>query len=220
MSPSGPPSSPPRIQGVKIALTDEQKLAIGHVAAKWNMAQYMLEHLFWVLVPTDQETGKILTTHLSDEARCNVILTLSSKAPDAIKAKISDLIKTFDTIRLDRNRVIHNVWAGDVRDLAQGYKPSARGSYKVNATYWSAPDIEGVANEISDFTVDLMNFIQDELWHPSPQAKFFELMLSERVLQRQRSQPQTETRPAPHPPSTPTPDHDSHEVRVKGEADP
>jgi hypothetical protein len=175
--------------------------AIGRVAAQWSIAQYVLEHLLWVLVPTDQATGKMLTTHLPDESRCNVILTLASKTPEATKEKIVKLLKTFDEIRKDRNRVIHNVWAGDVQDLARGFKPTARGSFRNNETFWSAPDIETMADEISDFTVDLMNMIQDDLWYPPPHAGFFEQLLAVTNLQRQQNQRQTEIHTVQPPPS-------------------
>ncbi len=46
------------VERTRPPLTDRQITAIGKVAAEWSMAENILEHMIWVLIPVDQETGR------------------------------------------------------------------------------------------------------------------------------------------------------------------
>ena len=176
-----------QIKSTRPAVTQGQLEAIGLVAAEWSMAQSVLEHMIWVLIPVDQEIGRMLTTHLQEESRLNIVNLLSARLPPELAVKASDLTKTFNDIRVYRNQIIHNVWAGEPKDLAVGYKPSARGEFKINATHWSESDIRGIALEISEWTVDAVNFLNNDLWWPAFSLKFFEQLLQAKIQRDQEN---------------------------------
>jgi hypothetical protein len=157
-----------------------------------SVAQIVLEHMIWVLIPVDQEIGKMLTTHLQDESRLNLIKLLSARLPSNLLTKASAITDTFDELRRSRNQIIHNVWSGEPKDLAIGYKTSAKGQVRLNESYWSEADMRGVAQDISDWTVDTMNFLNDELWWPALSLKFFEQLLLEKTRGDQGIQPDNE----------------------------
>lgn len=189
------------IKSTSVPLTPGQQMAVGRVAAEWNMAEYLLAHLLWALIPVDQETGGLLTTHLQNEARRNIVDLLAGRLPEDRKAAVLEITKEFDELRIQRNVIVHSNWAGSAEDLAHGFKPTARGSFKINSSYWSEGDMVAVADEISDWIVKTLNYMQDHLWWPAPSSGLFAQQLALADLARRSIPPQTET---PQPPDEPS----------------
>jgi hypothetical protein len=188
------------IKSTKVPLTDRQFSAVGKVVAEWALAENVLEHFVWVMIPTDQKTGRAITTHMSAEQRCNLVQILSQEIPPDLQTDAIELVKRFDELRNERNQVAHNVWAGETSDLARGYKASARGTLRLNPTYWTETDIMDLHKDIAEWTVDTINFLAQKLWWPVPERAIFGLFLENAMSRNQQLSEKIEMSPDPHPP--------------------
>lgn len=150
-------------KSVYVPLTDGQLRAIGLVSFHWSMLQYILQHAIWALIPCAESNGRAVTTEVNDITRCYIARTLARQMLSEKKfEEFSQYIKTYDDLRIQRNAAIHNEWAGDQGDLAKGYKPTAKGEFKMNTSFWSEADLKSLADEIEELTVEMVNFLGRE----------------------------------------------------------
>jgi hypothetical protein len=87
---------------------------------------------------------------------------------DSTIKSITELTNSYDVIRTERNKVVHNTWAGSAKELAEGFKISARGTVTLSYSYWSASDIEELAKDIEHWTISCINFCEDNFGWPRP----------------------------------------------------
>jgi hypothetical protein len=175
----------PLVEKTPIPLTDGQINALGKVTAEWSMAESILEHFLWVLIPTDQKSGRALTTHMSSDLRCDAIRLLCQDLPEVLKASAMQLITRFEKLRKQRNNLVHNSWAGEPSDKAVAHKPSVRGGeFRLNTSYWSESDILMVHTEISEWIVDAVNYLNQKLWWPPYDRLLFQQLTAEALARK------------------------------------
>ena len=158
------------LKGVNVPLTAEHLQAIGRICALWSSAENVMEHLIWAMIPTSINYGRAITTHAPNEARVNMIHALANEKglSDDIKGELKSLTDNFNLLRDNRNEIVHSSWGGDaVEEIAHGYKPSARGTFRLNTTYWSAVDISEVGKDIEDWIIHCVNLCERHFgWPP------------------------------------------------------
>jgi hypothetical protein len=155
-----------KITSVNVALTPEQLQGIGTVCAQWSTAQHVLEVLLWATLGFNYETGRAVTSSMEDETRITIIRTLANERKMEWAATVAKLMEDYDDIRIERNKVVHNLWSGSASDLATGFKVSARGVVRRPYSHWSASDINELAKDIERWTITCINFCEDTFGWP------------------------------------------------------
>ena len=156
------------VDSVFVPLTDEQLRAIGLVCHHWSILQTCLERLIWCFCKLSMETGRLVTTQINDLTIIDITRTLCGHfLTGTPRQEALDMIGEYDSLRIERNKVVHNTWGGSEQgEFAVGFKPTAKGEFKPNTSYWHAVDIEHLAGDIENLTVRLVNFISAHVgWH-------------------------------------------------------
>jgi hypothetical protein len=142
---------------IGVALTDSQLKAIGLVCHHWAVAESVLEHLIWAVFELDLVRGQALTTHIGAVTRTEIIAAaLEGQDTQNDMAKIS---AEYNELRGQRNLVVHATWAGTASDLGVALKRTAHGRVAVAKSYWSAEDINALAEDIEEWVVETINYI-------------------------------------------------------------
>jgi hypothetical protein len=127
---------------------------VGLAALNWNSVEEMLERLIWYYIGPD-DIGHIITAKLHNVSRCEVLTNLvdAREAHADIRARVIHFVKAFDTLRVNRNTLIHSVRFslnhGEGELSLERLKKSVR-TREYDTLNMPVATLERLANQIAD----------------------------------------------------------------------
>ena len=114
-----------------MSLPDDFLKAIGRITVNFSHLEFEVFFLIWPLLDSDQEAARVVSDMLSFRQKCELINSLCQlRATDKKEIEgLGDLTKKLDHVGLERNRLIHSVWAvgdTDAPVLSMGKKSSIK----------------------------------------------------------------------------------------------
>lgn len=175
-------------------LSPDHATAIGYVAANWALVEDHLGWLIYNLLGLQSMPGEAVTAELPALQRLVLIRTLVGMTGNVQWIeRWASLSNEIDTLRIERNNVIHGVWRGDQMTLNPiNRRVKAKGRVSITFTPFDPLQIF----ELSGFILRLANDI----------AKFNINLVSNGAIEILRS---------PNPPGPPQPQGHIQQARIR-----
>ena len=156
-APRNAPASRYRIE-LELPLTDDHYKAIGRVATNWSMIESALERYIWFLLSWGEDVGRCVTTYMNFNQRMQAVLTLANDTfshngkswrEEELAALTSFLdVELNNTLRVERNNIVHGIWSRDEEDNLGVIKTVARKALRVEIQPYTPSTIGDVADRI------------------------------------------------------------------------
>ncbi|QWG21147.1 hypothetical protein KMZ93_13895 [Bradyrhizobium sediminis] len=113
------PKRPEKMQ--KVPLPDGQTVVpgidaiqeglIGRVVVEWSRLEGMLDDMIWTLTGLSFEDGRVLTARTDAKSKIAMLQVLAPRyLTDPILAKVEEALVLTDSLRDDRNFIMHGSW--------------------------------------------------------------------------------------------------------------
>ena len=153
--------------------------AIGRVACDWTDLMRLVDDAIWDLLETDWQKGRVVTQHLTDTVKLQMLEALAVEAVQvhyiATLKALRKVLKQIEALRLQRNQIVHGEHN---RDLKRGrthvvrYVWTARGNLKVKHFLVSVVETNSVARQIREAEASLFRVFHEEgLWQRRLEAR-------------------------------------------------
>jgi hypothetical protein len=146
-------------------VSKERTHQLGRVAVNFQHLEILLAFFAWHLVPTDQDTGAIITAQLSFDRLLTVFHLLMKKRigakPDHVK-ELEEISRSASELEQKRNTLMHSVWAADDAGNVTRMKwtASRKKGLSLQSPDTSADDIQEVADDLGEVSRRLMRFTE------------------------------------------------------------
>lgn len=145
-----------------IYLPPEYCEAIGRIAVAWSHQEHLWEFAIWAALNiVDHFDGRAVTTHLSNEGRFNLLLSLFPGDKDTpIRAEIKDLETRFNALRIERNRYVHAEWRhGETKPHSINWAARQNSTARIGNSRPAA--MLRLAHEVDALSLDVAGFLKN-----------------------------------------------------------
>ncbi|GEM_PF-3282490 len=148
------------------SMPDRDVRGIGRVVVNFQLLEFTVVRLIWILADTDQEIGERITGCVNFRSLCDLLQSLflyRVKEPSLVK-EFQSLMKRIDEAANGRNKVVHSWWFIDIESGSSSrLKPKKKSSPSALRSFYDSQDIDydDLSRSILAVTNELTNFINE-----------------------------------------------------------
>jgi hypothetical protein len=148
------------------SMPDQDVRGIGRVVVNFQLLEFTVVRIIWILADTNQEIGERITGCVHFRSLCELLQSLflyRVKEPSLVK-RFQSLMKRIEEAAEGRNKVVHSWWFIDVESgVSSRLKPKKKSSPSALRSFYDSTDIDydDLSRSILAVTNELTNFINE-----------------------------------------------------------